>query len=160
MEKKDHPQLCDIQLFLHMDIVFSNILSIVRTWLYTPLEIRNLQLSRLYSGQQTGPEPTWNICRTQAALVYAVPILYVCERRPSSPPANLFFCFQSGHSLFHSCLPGKLQFLTAFLINGLTMSPQLWLDIRAADSNKVVQRNFFSIRNLSVSSESLNLTFL
>lgn len=31
----------------------------------------------LYAGQQVGPKPTWNICRTQAALVYSVPILYV-----------------------------------------------------------------------------------
>ncbi|KAG8794823.1 hypothetical protein FRC16_010341 [Serendipita sp. 398] len=29
----------------------------------------------LYAGEQTGPKPHWNICRTQAALVYAVPIL-------------------------------------------------------------------------------------
>lgn len=29
----------------------------------------------LYAGQQTGPKPSWKICRTQAALVYAVPIL-------------------------------------------------------------------------------------
>ncbi|KAG8780903.1 hypothetical protein FRC15_009186 [Serendipita sp. 397] len=28
----------------------------------------------LYAGEQTGPKPHWNICRTQAALVYAVPI--------------------------------------------------------------------------------------
>ncbi|KAG8847504.1 hypothetical protein FRB91_011718 [Serendipita sp. 411] len=32
-------------------------------------------LNRLYAGEQTGPKPHWNICRTQAALVYAVPIL-------------------------------------------------------------------------------------
>ncbi|PVF96096.1 hypothetical protein CPB86DRAFT_787385 [Serendipita vermifera] len=29
----------------------------------------------LYTGEQTGPTPAWKICRTQAALVYAVPIL-------------------------------------------------------------------------------------
>jgi len=66
----------------------------------------------LYSGQQTGPEPTWIICRTQAALVYAVPILVATA--------------------------------------SFTLVFQLWLDIRAADSNKIVQRNFFSIRNLSL----------
>jgi hypothetical protein len=66
--------------------------------------------------------------------------------------ANVFVFFQSGHSLVHSRLSGRLRILTAFLFSSL-MFPQLWLDIRVADSNKVVQRNFISIRNLLVSPE-------
>lgn len=76
------------------------------TWLLYSITFTLL----LYAGQQTGPEPTWNICRTQAALVYAVPILVATA----------------------SC----------------TLVFQLFMDIRATESNKIIQRNFFSMRNL------------
>jgi hypothetical protein len=136
-----------------MDTVFDHFLSTVRIRVYTALEIEHSELFRLYAGQQTGPEPSWNICRTQAALVYAVPILYVFTCRSLSLGANVFVFFQSGHRLVHCRLPGKPHSLTVSLFSSLTMLPQLWLDIRVADSNKIVQRNFFSIRNISVSPE-------
>jgi hypothetical protein len=79
LEKKGRPELRLVQFLLHMDTVFDHLLSIVRTRVYTALETGRSELFRLYAGQQTGPEPSWNICRTQAALVYAVPILYVLQ---------------------------------------------------------------------------------